>query len=74
MFAYSSALHISLVRSQGFSLMVTAQISTTLKVNGMTEDILFAILFGQKIFCVWTTDTKKPIFMPTTFLPVFYCL
>ena len=46
----SSTLHTSLARVQGFSLMVTTHNSTALKVNGMTEDILFVVLFGQKIF------------------------
>ena len=36
---YSSALHTSLVRVQGFSLMITTHNYTALKENGMTEDI-----------------------------------
>ena len=47
---YSSALQTSLARVQGFSLMVTTHNSTALKENGMTEDILFVVLFSQNIF------------------------
>ena len=39
--SYSSALHTSLARVQGFSLVTTTHNSTALKVNGMTGDILF---------------------------------
>ena len=46
----TDALHTSLARVQGFPLMVKMHNFTALKVNGMTEDILFVILFGQKLF------------------------
>ena len=42
---YFSALHTSLARSQGLSLIVTTDSSTALKVNGMTGDI-FIIVSG----------------------------
>ena len=48
--SYPSALHTSVAHVQGFSLMVTIHNSAALKVNGITEDILFVVLFGQKNF------------------------
>ena len=59
--SYSSTLHTSLERIQGFSLMVTTHNSTTLKVNDMTEDILFVVLFPPKKFCIQSSDTKRSI-------------
>ena len=57
--SYSSVLQTSLARVQGFSLMVITHNFTALKVNGMTEDILFVLHFGSKNFCIWSPDTKK---------------
>ena len=61
--SYSSALHTSLAHVQGFSLMVTTHSSTALKVNGMTEDILFVFPFRPKKFCIWSSDKKAYILM-----------
>ena len=60
--SYSSALHTSLTRIQGFSLMVTKHNSTALKVNGMTEDIFICSSFWSKSFCIRSPDTKKKFF------------
>ena len=43
--SYSSALHTSLTRVQGFSLMIAMHNSIALKVNGMTEDIFIYTSF-----------------------------
>ena len=59
--SYSSTLNTSLERIQGFSLMVTTHNSTTLKVNDMTEGILFVVLFPPKKFCIQSSDTKRSI-------------
>ena len=72
--SYPSALHTSLARVQGFSLMITMHNSTALKVNGMTEDILFVVLFGQRVFACGYQTQKRPIFIPTIFLFLFSCL
>ena len=56
--SYSSALHTSLAHVQGFSLMVTKHSSTALKVNGMTEDISFVVLFRPKKFFIWSSDSE----------------
>ena len=69
--SYYSTLNTSLARIQGFSLMVTTHNSTALKVNGMTEDILFLVLLGQKTFCIQSQDTKSPMFTPTISLFLF---
>ena len=69
--SYSSALHTSLAPVQGFSLMVTTHDSTALKTNGMTEDILFLVLLGQKMFASGH-QTKSPMFTATVFLFLFY--
>ena len=70
--SYSSALHTSLARVQGFSLMITTHNSTALKVNGMTEDILFVVLFAQRVFASGYQTQKGPIFIPTIFLFFFF--
>ena len=57
---YSSALHSSLARVQGYSLMVTTHNSTILKENGITEDVLFLVLVGSKKLCIRSLDTKSP--------------
>ena len=36
------------------------------------EDIFILFLFGQKSFCIQSSDTKKPMFMPTIFLSFFF--
>ena len=56
---YSSALQASLARVQGFSLMVTTQNSTALKVNSMTEDIFIYNSFSIKKFLHPVTRYKK---------------
>ena len=58
---YSAALHTSLALVQGFSLMITTHNSTASKVNGITEDILFVVFFGQSFFVCWWPDTVMPI-------------
>ena len=55
--SYSSVLHTSLARIQGFPLMITAHNSTALKTNGMTEDIFIFNSFWVKNFFV--SGTKK---------------
>ena len=72
--SYPSALHTSLARVQGFSLLITTHNSTALKVNGMTEDILFVVLFAQRVFASGYQTQKGPIFIPTIFLFFFSCL
>ena len=56
---YVSALHTSLARVQGFSLMVATHNSTVLKVNGTTEDIFICNSFKSKIF---VSSHKKEVF------------
>ena len=46
--SYSSALHTSLARVQGLSLIVTTYTSIALKSNGMAEDIFFYFLLVKK--------------------------
>ena len=58
-FLYSSPLQVSLARVQGFSLIVTMHNSTALKTNGMTEDILFIVLFRPKHFWYPVIRYKK---------------
>ena len=55
----SSALHSSLARVQGFSLMVTTHNSTELKGDGMTEDIFIYIFFWVRKFLYAVTRHKK---------------
>ena len=57
--SYSSALHISLARVQGFSLMVTTQNAIALKDNGMTENIFIYSSFRPKNFCIESSDTRS---------------
>ena len=54
--------------------MVTTHNSTTLKENGMTEEILFLVILGQEMFCIRSPDTKRSIFMPTMLLHPFFHL
>ena len=68
---YPRALHVSLARVLDFSLMVTTNNSTVLKVNSMTEDIFICIFFWSKSSCIWSPDTKIPTYMPTIFLSLF---
>ena len=68
---YISALQTSLAPAQGFSLTVTTHNSTALKVRAYQKTSLFVVPFGQKIFCIQSPDTKKPISMPTIFLSFF---
>ena len=72
--SYSSALHTSLVPVQGFSLMVTTHDSTALKTNGMTEDILFLVLLGQKMFASGHQTQKVPCLPPQFFCFFFIIL
>ena len=58
--AYSSTLHTSLVQTQGFSLMVSMHNSTSLKTNGVAEDIFIFNSFWVKNFFV--SGHKKMIF------------
>ena len=50
---YSSVLHTSLARIQGFSLMVTSHKSTALKETGMTEDIFIKFRAPAKLFLIY---------------------
>ena len=60
-FWYSRALHTSLARVQGFSLIVTTHNCTALKVNGMTEDIFIIILGpGEVIVDLWIGVSPYP--------------
>ena len=52
-------IQVPLARVQVFSLMITTHNSTALKVNDMTEDILFVLLFGSKQFLYLFTRHKK---------------
>ena len=56
---YSSALHTSLARVQGFPLMITTHNSTALKKNGMTEDIFICSSFWSKNFLSSVIRYKK---------------
>ena len=56
---YPSALHISLARVQGFLLMVTTHNFTTLKENGMTEDIF--IKFRAPAGHCWSVGGRQLI-------------
>ena len=58
--AYSSTLHPSLVRTQGFSLMVLTHNSTLLKTNGVAEDIFIFNSFWVKNLFV--SGHKKRVF------------
>ena len=69
---YFSALHISLVGVQDFSLIVTTHNSTALKINGMTEEILFAVLFGQEIFVSGHQTQKSHVYAHN--FSAFFCL
>ena len=60
---YFSALHTSLARLEGFSLIVTTHNSTTLKVNGMTEDVFICSSFWSTIFLYPVTRHKKELFV-----------
>ena len=61
--SYSSVLHTSLARVQGFSLMITTYISTALKENGMTEDIFIcsSFFFRSKRFLYLVIRYKKSL-------------
>ena len=69
--SYSSSSHTSLARVQGFSLLVTTQNSTALKVNGMKEDIFVCNSFWLKK--VFVPGQKKSMFTSTIFLTLFSC-
>ena len=71
--SYSCALHISLTHVQDFSLMITTDNSTALKLNSMTEDNFICTSFlGQKVFVSCQKAQKKPIFTSTIFLSLFF--
>ena len=58
--SYSCALHISLMHVQDFSLMITTDHSTALKLNSMTEDnFICTSFFRSKSFCILSQGTKK---------------
>ena len=59
---YSSALHTSLARIQGFSLIVTTHKSTALNVNGMTEDAFIYNSFWSKKFFYLVSRHKEEAF------------
>ena len=70
---YSSALQTSLACVQGLSLMVTTHNSTAaLREGDITEDIFIFSSFRSKFFCIWPSDTKRPVFMSTIFLPLAF--
>ena len=67
--SYSSALHTSLARVQGFSLMIKTHNSAALKLNGMTEDIF---IYRSKIFLYPVIRYKNAPFFYTHNFSVFF--
>ena len=72
--SYSSALHTSLVRTQGFSLMVTTHNFTALRTNGMTKDILIFNSFRPKNFLYLVIRHKKGLYLSPQFFWFFFRL